>query len=237
MSYQIFPLGDSALTVDFGNVISVEINQKVQALAEYCALKSFPGFVEAVPAFSSLTVYYRACKVKKSFSVDKSAFEIVGDWLENAIENVAGKDFQNEIAVKIPVCYDGYEFAPDLEFVAETNNLTEKEVVEIHSSRIYRVFMIGFLPGFPYLGEVDERIAAQRKSTPRARVRQGSVGIAGRQTGVYPLESPGGWQIIGRTPLKLFNPTEKDAVTLLKPGDAVEFYPIERDVFELFSKN
>lgn len=229
MNFHIFPLGDDALTIDFGAIISSAVNDKVHRLADYINHHKFAGFVETVPAYASLTIFYNISKVRKAFENGKTSFENVKDLVEKAINQTADNTKSEPRTVEIPVCYDA-EFAPDIEFVAALNNLSASEVITLHIKTTYRVFMIGFLPGFPYLGEVDERIAAPRKSEPRLRVAKGSVGIAGRQTGIYPLESPGGWQIIGRTPLELFNP-QADAPTLLQSGDLVRFKAIDKDIY------
>ncbi|HEX8638388.1 MAG TPA: 5-oxoprolinase subunit PxpB, partial [Pyrinomonadaceae bacterium] len=140
---------------------------------------------------------------------------------ENALPNLTGIKKGNARLVEIPVYFDD-ESAPDLRFVAETNNLSPNEVIEIFTSQIYRVYMLGFLPGFAYMGEIDDRIAAPRKTSPRLKVPAGSVGIAGRQTGIYPFASPGGWQIIGRTDVDLFTPNRENP-TYLRAGDSVKF--------------
>ncbi|AEH25379.1 5-oxoprolinase subunit PxpB [Pyrococcus yayanosii] len=209
----IRPLGDSAVLVVFGEEIREDLNALVRGLARAIEGAGFEWLAEVVPAYSSLAVFY-----------DPS---LIGyDDVRRIIEGIP---FEPEDAggrlVEVPVKYGG-EFGPDLGFVAEHNGLSEEEVVEIHSSRIYKVYFIGFLPGFPYLSEVDERIAAPRLERPRLRVPAGSVGIAGRQTGIYPVESPGGWRIIGRTPLKLFDPSREPPV-LLRSGDRVKFIPVE----------
>jgi inhibitor of KinA len=231
MDYRIFPLGGGALTIDFGNSITFELNERVRASAEILNRNQFPGFIEMVPAYSSLTVFYSVIKVKKAFPNFETAFAAV----ENLIEEIIKREDlfackSNTRLFKIPVCYEA-EFALDTAFIAEHNNLTPQQIIEIHTSRIYRVFMIGFLPGFPYLGELDEKIAAPRKQEPRLRVPQGSVGIAGLQTGIYSLESPGGWQIIGRTPLSLFDPQNKENPVLLQTGDSIQFYAIDKETF------
>jgi inhibitor of KinA len=144
------------------------------------------------------------------------------------------EDLTNEISkqriLEIPVCY-AKPFAPDLETLALQNQLTTEEVIQLHTAKVYRVYMIGFLPGFAYMGKVDHRIAAPRKSQPRTNIPAGSVGIAGEQTGIYPLVSPGGWNIIGQTPLKLFDAARPDPV-LFQPGDRVHFYSISQNEFE-----
>jgi len=222
MNYKIFPLGENALTIDFGNEISLELNGKVLRLAEFLARNSFAGFVEIVPAYSSLTIFYDVFTVRKNFPAFQTAFEAVKALVENALPNLNEIEFVEPRLVKIPVCFDA-ESALDLDWVAAENNLTREKAIEIFLSKTYRVFMLGFLPGFAYMGETDERIAAPRKPAPRLKVPRGSVGIAGRQTGIYPFESPGGWQIIGRTTQELFTPDAENP-TFLQAGDLVEFY-------------
>lgn len=221
---KLFPLGENALTADFGSEISVELNTEVLRLAAVFEQKTFPGFTEAVPAYASLTVFYDAFEVRRNFPEFASAFDAVKDFVQKALENLAEIPQTEPRAVEIPVSFEP-ECAPDLEFVAAHNDLTPEKVIEIFLARQYRVFMLGFLPGFSYMGEVDARIAAPRRQTPRVRVEKGSVGIAGRQTGIYSLASPGGWQIIGRTPREMFTP-EAAAPTFLRAGDAVRFYKI-----------
>jgi KipI family sensor histidine kinase inhibitor len=212
------PLGDSALLVSFGEVIDEETNDRVHALAKAIEKASFEWLVEVVPAYSSLAVIYDANLV--DFEGVKQAIQ----GLEFSVEKFEGR------LVEILVLYGG-KYGPDLEFVAEYNGMTPEEVIEIHSKPVYRVYFLGFLPGFAYLGGMDERIATPRLEKPRLKVPAGSVGIAGKQTGIYPLESPGGWRLIGRTPLRLFNPS-KEPPTLLQPGDRVKFVPIDEEEFE-----
>ena len=218
---KIFPLGESALTIEFSNEISPETNDKVISLVNYFEANQFPGFIEIVPAYSSLTIYYDVLTVRKNFLEFATAFDAVKNSAENALLNLASIKKENSRVIEIPVCFDD-ENALDLKFVAEINNLKPPEVIEIFTAKTYRVYMLGFLPGFAYLGEIDERIAAPRKSAPRLRVPKGSVGIAGRQTGIYPLASPGGWQIIGKTNVELFTP-EADFPTFFQAGDEVKF--------------
>jgi inhibitor of KinA len=222
MEVKIFSLGDSALTVEFGNEISLEMNERVLDLAKFFSENSFTGFEEIVPAYSSLTIYYDVVKVRKNFPEFETAFEKVKNFVEHALDNLNKLQSKESCLIEIPVCFDK-EFAFDLEFVAASCYLTQKQVIEIFLETTYRVFMLGFLPGFAYMGEVDEKIAAPRKQTPRTKVPKGSVGIAGRQTGIYSLESPGGWQIIGRTNIELFTP-QADTPTFLQAGDSIRFY-------------
>lgn len=229
MNHRIFPLGDNALTIEFGNEISVEINNRVLKLAEFFEENYFEGFVEIVPAYSSLTIFYDVYKIRKTYPEFSTAFEKVKDFAESALsklKEIQQKDFRT---IEIPICFDS-EFSPDLEFVAAQNNLTADEVIKIFLDKIYRVFMLGFLPGFSYMGEVDEKIATPRKLSPRLHVPVGSVGIAGKQTGIYSLESPGGWQIIGQTPIKLFTPDQENPA-FLQAGDSVKFFEIDRKTF------
>ena len=222
MNYRIFPLADAALTVEFGNKISVELNNRVIQLARFFQGNPFPGFVETIPAYASLSVFYDVSIVRKNFPEFPTAYDAVKSLTENAWQNTDELAETESRLIEIPVCFDA-EYALDLVSVAVENNLTEREFVEIFLSKTYRVYMLGFMPGFAYLGEVDERIAVPRKDSPRLKVPKGSVVIAGRQTGIYSLESPGGWQIIGKTNVKLFTP-EADAPTFLQAGDSVKFY-------------
>ncbi len=222
MSCKIFPLGDTGLTVEFGNEISAELNNRAINLADFFDKNPFPGFVEIVPAYASLSVFYDVSIVRKNFPDFPTAFEAVKSFMENVLQNPGDLEHNKPRLVEIPVCFDA-EYALDLDSLATENNLTKKVVIEIFLAATYRVYMLGFLPGFAYMGEVDERIAAPRKTAPRLRVPKGSVGIAGRQTGIYSLESPGGWQIIGKTNLELFTP-EAESPTFLQAGDSVKFY-------------
>jgi inhibitor of KinA len=218
---KILPLSPGSLTVDFGNEISIELNDRVIALATWFGKKRFPGFVEAAPAYSSVAIFYDLPLVRRSFPQFGTGFEAVKSLIRQAVRDLSQQASVGSRIIEIPVDFDGGA-APDLELVAEERGLSTSEVIEIFVSRTYRVFMLGFLPGFAYMGEVDKRINVRRKKTPRTRVPKGSVGIAGRQTGVYPLESPGGWQIIGRTPLEMFTP-DAQSPALLEPGDTIRF--------------
>jgi inhibitor of KinA len=221
--YRIFPLGDTAITIDFGNCIDEEINRKVMAGFQQFQDNPLPAMIEAVPAYSSLTVYYDVAAIKKLVPKEQPTFDWIRQQLEERISGLQPLPAGSERRIRIPVCYDK-EFAPDIEELALTRDISVDEVISIHTSRTYRVYMLGFLPGFAYLGGVDERIKMPRKAQP-ALVTAGSVGIAGSQTGIYPLTSPGGWQIIGRTPLQLFD-ADKEEPALVKAGDIIEFYPI-----------
>ena len=209
--------GDSAITVEFGNEISAEINACVHALDKALRKKNILGIVETVPTFRSLLIIYDPC-ITGGEKLKAKITKLCGD-LEASSE---GK----KRIIEIPVLYGG-EYGEDLKDVAEINKLTEDEVVKIHSGTDYLIYMLGFTPGFPYLGGLSEKIACPRLSKPRTAVPAGSVGIAETQTGIYPLLSPGGWRIIGKTPLRLFDPQIEPPV-LLRAGDYLRFVPISR---------
>ena len=228
-SYKISSLGETALMIDFGNTIDESINKLVHSLFYQLQNDPIPGMIEAVPGYSSLTIYYDIPFIRNTLNKQTTAFEWVSENLKKFIpkENIETGDPQ--ILVKVPVCYE-IEFAPDLDFVASQNKISLEEVIYLHTSTDYHIYMLGFLPGFAYMGLVDEKISSSRKQKP-VFVEAGSIGIAGKQTGIYPFRSQGGWQIIGRTPLKLFD-KEKINPVLFKAGDKVQFYSITKDEFE-----
>jgi len=210
--------GESALVIELGDEICVECNERVIALSE--EMRSINGVSEILPTYRSLLLHYDP--LITSFD------ELVENGKEKMrtlkIRGMRGKTFE------VPVCY-GEDFGPDLGFVARHNSMSEEEVIRAHCSRDYRIYMMGFLPGFPYLGGMDERIAAPRLEKPRTKIPAGSVGIAGKQTGIYPLESPGGWRIIGRTPMRLYDPDAEDPVPM-RAGDTIRFVRIGREEYE-----
>ena len=218
---RIFPLGENALTVEFGNEISLDLNRKALDLAEHLQNDPFPGFIESVPAYASTSIFYDPMVVRKTFPEISSAYDAVRSLAENFVSLPGQHADSEKRIVDIPILIDR-ESAPDLDLVSEFSGLSNDEVISIFLDRTYRVFMLGFLPGFPYMGEVDERIAAPRKQTPRVKVPRGSIGIAGKQTGIYSLDSPGGWQLIGQTEMEMFDPTN-DRPCVLDPGDEVKF--------------
>jgi inhibitor of KinA len=227
--YRIFPLGDSAITIDFGNCIDEAINQYVITRFKQLQQQPLHGMIEAIPAYSSITLYYDVFALKRKIPTGITVFGWMCQQLQNLLQQTIEHKVAPERVVKIPVCYE-IEFAPDIKRLAAIKNISVDEVIQIHSSKKYKVYMLGFLPGFSYMGEVEETIAMARKPQP-VNITAGSVGIAGKQTGIYPLASPGGWQIIGRTPLKLFD-AEKEEPTLLRAGDRVQFYSINKKEFE-----
>jgi inhibitor of KinA len=234
-NYSIFQLGDQAVTFSFSNAIEQEHHIQIIAMSAWLHDQAFAGFIDRIVSYHSLTLIYDAFCVKQKHAV-ANAFEFVQQKLKEAyLFSVQKEERRSIVCLQIPVCYDVC-FALDLEFICAHAGLTSQEVIDLHISKRYRVYMIGFLPGFPYLGEVDKRIAVSRKEKPRAKIAAGSVGIAGIQTGIYPVDSPGGWQIIGRTPLKLFAKDE-DPPVQIEAGDQVQFYPVSKKEFENFSES
>ncbi|MEK4427125.1 5-oxoprolinase subunit PxpB [Solibacillus sp. FSL K6-1523] len=228
---QIRPLSDSALVIQIGEGINEATHIKVKSILNLLDNHPFSGFIEAVPAYNNVTVYYNPIDVYFS-NLDKGVktpYENVKMTILSLMNPTHNGETAKERLVKIPVAYGG-DMGPDLEFVASYNGLTPSEVIKIHSSTQYLVYMLGFAPGFPFMGGMDEKIATPRKESPRLAIPPGSVGIAGSQTGIYPLETPGGWQIIGRTPSRLFLP-EQLPPTLLQPGDRIQFVPISLDEY------
>lgn len=230
------PLGDAAIVIQAGTDISEDIHERVKQLFSCIEQHPFDGYVEAVQAFTNVTVFYEPYKVYQSAQLKQRAispYEWVKDYIENLLEDNWQEGNQaKRLIVDIPVCYGG-ELGPDLEEVARINGLTPEEVVRIHTSGTYLVYMIGFAPGFPFLGGLSEKIAAPRRQTPRMSIPKGSVGIAGKQTGVYPISTPGGWQLIGQTPLSLFRPNA-ERPSLLKAGDEVRFVQLsEKEFFSM----
>ena len=228
LPYRIFPLGDTALTIDFGNTINEGINSVVLDLFEQLKTNPLPGQLEAVPAYSSLTIYYDTVALMKRIPPGNGVYEWMKSKSEELFKQPLSRQEAEQRTVAIPVCYDEY-FAPDIGSVAATNGISIEDIIVLHTSKTYRVYMLGFLPGFSYMGEVDEKLIMPRKPQPRM-VSAGSIGIAGRQTGIYPQASPGGWQIIGRTPIKLFDPERREPA-LLQAGDKVQFISISKNEF------
>ncbi len=224
----ISALSETALLVSFGHVIDEAVNEKVIALQQAFVADFFTGFIETVPAYSSLAVFYDAVAIRKYHPAVSSAFDFVKEHTEQLIAGPGDIVEKNEeTIINIPVYYNG----DDLDEVAGRHKISVAELIGIHTEKIYRVFMIGFQPGFAYMGKLDERIATPRKTSPRTMVPAGSVGIAGFQTGIYPFASPGGWQLIGKTPLKIFDKA-KTTPCLLKAGDHIRFNSISKEEFE-----
>jgi inhibitor of KinA len=209
------PLGDSALLVTFGDEIDPRLNQQVHALAALLDSLPLAGIIETVPAYATLLVHYDPLALN---------YVQVMDWIRGQIDRTESALTRKPRLVEVPTKYDAS--GSDLEAVAALHGLSTSDVIRIHSGREYLVYMMGFTPGFPYMGKLDEAIVTPRLDTPRTLVKAGTVAIAGAQTGIYPLDSPGGWRLIGWTPLTLFDPSSVSPF-LFAPGDTVRFMPIE----------
>lgn len=221
-SLKCYPLGDAAVVIQLGDQISPVINAKIRAICTYLDEYGFDGFIEYVPAFTTVTLYYQPWII--------SYTKLLPLLQEMADEVLEEKEVPLGPVLEIPVLYGG-EWGPDLDFVASHNKISTAEVIDLHTAPEYLVYMIGFAPGFPYLGGMNELISAPRKDTPGMKIAAGSVGIAGQQTGIYPIETPGGWQIIGRTPLNLFD-LNREVPAFLKAGDRVRFVAISEKEFK-----
>ena len=209
------PAGDKVIVVEFGNGIDNEINNKVMALYQVINSSHIKGIEELIPTYRSLMVQYNPSQV-----VYKELIALLKKLSENLDQEIMTK----QRIIEVPVIY-GREFGPDIEFVASHNNMSVDEVIQIHTSHDYLIFMLGFTPGFPYLGGMSDKIETPRLEAPRKKIPVGSVGIAGKQTGIYPIESPGGWQLIGRTPITLYDPYREPPI-LMQAGDFIRFVSV-----------
>ena len=217
-----FPAGDMAIVVELGDAISPQINRKVRSLTDALEQGGIPGVFDFLPTYRSVLVYYDPLQISSSD---------VQEGIEHLLEITEEEDTGERHIVHLPTLYGG-KMGADIEFVAQHTGINEQELIRIHSGTDYLVYMMGFSPGFAYLGGLDGRLATPRLQSPRTEIPAGAVGIAETQTGVYPMASPGGWQLIGRTPLKLFDPARERPV-LLSAGDYVRFVPLaSRDEYD-----
>lgn len=221
ISIKTRPLGDSALVLNFGNVMSDAVNRRVHQATGRLREARLPGIVDLVPAFASLTVFYDGCLVTYTALVEA---------IEMALTAVEESKVSPGRVIELPTCYEP-PYSSDIQQVAEHCQCTVEDVVALHSEPEYQVYFLGFMPGFPYLGGMSPALATPRKTTPVLTVPAGAVGIAGGQTGVYPMETPGGWQIIGRTPIPLFVPGLTPPA-VLRAGDRLRFKPVSACEFE-----
>jgi len=226
---QIIPLGDTALLMEIGDTIDESTHRRVQAAWQALAAAPLPGVSELVPAYTSVTVFYEPRQVVEAGAPAAGIADWLADKVKERLKHPPKLEKNKGRTIEIPVCYDG-EFGPDLGLVAKQARISPEDVVKRHSKAEYLVYLIGFAPGFPYLGGLPKELATPRHAKPRMVVTPGSVGIAGNQTGIYPLATPGGWNLIGRTPLKMFRPAE-DPPSLLRAGDRVKFRAVSREEF------
>jgi len=223
---QFLLMGDRGLLLEFGDEINHEVNEKVRRMALAIQREAIRGIIESVPTYRSLLTIYNPLIL---------SLEDLKRILQKIEEGIGQTPFPEPKLTRIPVAYGG-AYGPDLEFVAQYNQISSEEVIRLHCSKPYFIYMIGFMPGYPYMGELPDALVTPRLKTPRLSVPQGSVAIAQKQTGIYSVESPGGWQIIGRTPIRIFYP-EREPPALLQMGDLVQFYPIsEKEFREWHSK-
>ncbi|MGB9839878.1 5-oxoprolinase subunit PxpB [Thermovenabulum sp.] len=217
---KILPEGDKAVLVEFGNEISEECNDRVMALYSFLKEEKIKGIISLIPTYRSLLIKYEPLIIPYTEITAK---------IKNILSSIDKASYKNAKVIEIPVVY-GDEFGPDLEFVASYNKLTPEEVIEIHTKPLYRIYMLGFTMGFAYLGGMSEKIATPRLERPREKIPAGSVGIADKQTGIYPIESPGGWRLIGQTPVKIYDPKSEKPI-LLEAGNYLKFVRITKEEF------
>ncbi|WP_293305637.1 5-oxoprolinase subunit PxpB [Pedobacter sp. UBA5917] len=232
---KFYGLSEQSLTIEFGTVINKDLLDLITGFNQHLLQNPFPGFITTVPAYSTLTVFYDPLSVSVFDLVGETCYDKVCSYLKKLGQTKRKQSVAATDKIIIPVCYGG-AYGLDIATVAQTNGITENEVIEKHASGLYTVFMIGFVPGFAYMGGMDAKLTTSRKTIPDAKIPAGAVGIAGSQTGIYPMETPGGWQIIGRTPLKMFD-VNRSQPSLLKGGDEVSFRPIGIEEFNDYAAN
>lgn len=213
--------GDRAVLINFEQRIDPNINQQVHALSQTIDQAQISGVEDLIPAYCSLTV---------TFDPDTLGFEGLCEKIQNLVNKIGASDIQlSQRKLTIPVCYDGVH-APDMQEIMKQTGLSKKEIIKLHTDTSFQVYMLGFLPGFVFMGILPEKLKVSRKQSPRLKVPPRSVGLAGLQTGIYPSESPGGWQLIGQTPLEIFRPHDKEPF-LFQPGDEVRFEAISEEEY------
>lgn len=218
------PLGDRAVTITLGTTIDEPTHRLVRAVSAMLDRRPPAGMTDQVAAFASVTVHYDPLRVDPGDDPRASPYARIVRALERELSDITPDALAPPRTIEIPVCYGG-ELGPDLDDVATRHGITADEVVRLHSGGDYLVYMVGFMPGFAYLGGVPEQIVTPRRTSPRTVVPAGTVGIGGQQTGIYPMDSPGGWNLIGRTPLRVFD-IARESPSLLGTGDRVRFRPI-----------
>jgi len=222
MNFRYLVSGESSITLEIGNQISEKINQKVRMMSIAINKSKIDGIVELITTYRSIKIDYNPCKIHYKALINE---------LDDLQKNISDVLIEGSKIIEIPTLYEG----PDLEYVSQYNSISVEQVIKIHSSKAYLIYMLGFTPGFPYLGGMSDKISTPRLKKPRAKIASGSVGIAGSQTGIYPIDSPGGWQLIGKTPLILFDEEKKNPF-LLEAGNYIKFKPIDKKTFEVIQK-
>ncbi len=221
--FKIYPSGDSAILLKFGNVISEDIHSQIRSFLILLSQKKIKGIIEATPTYTDILIHYNPLIIKHQRLTTK---------LKKLFLRINKQQLPEPRIVEIPVVYGG-QYGQDINEVSKHTGLNLDKIIKLHSSEKYLVYMLGFTPGFCYLGGMNSKLATPRKKIPSQKIEAGSVGIAASQTGIYPIESPGGWQIIGRTPLKLFAP-ESEHPFLVQAGDYLKFYPITEDEYNSY---
>lgn len=214
MDFKYLISGQNSIILELGNKINEEINQNIRMIKMAIEKEDIIGIIELIPTYRSIKIDYDSSEITYKDLIQK---------INSIKEKISDINISNPKNIEIPTLYNGI----DLDYVCEYNKLTKKEVIKIHSAKKYLIYMLGFTPGFPYLGGMDEKIATPRLNEPRSKIESGSVGIAGSQTGIYPIQSPGGWRIIGKIPLKLFD-YKREEPFLFKAGDYLKFKPIDK---------
>lgn len=230
-SVTIEPLGVSAVSVSFGNRIDPELHRQVMHLYDRLQQNPFPGLADLAPAYASLGIYFNYAGLQQTLPPGADVIEFLRAHIQAQLDAPPLEQANTRRHWEIPVCY-APAYGPDLEALSRARGISPEELVRLHTGAVYTVFMTGFRPGFPYMGIVPDALQTPRKATPRLRVPAGSVGIAGAQTGIYPAEGPGGWQIIGRTPWRIFD-SERQPPVLLQAGDTVQFIATDDSVFTI----
>jgi inhibitor of KinA len=229
--WDVYTLGDHAIVFALEPIINVNILQKIKQLNAFIYTKKIDGILDVIPSYHTLTIVYDILKFVSAAEDATQQLILLSNSIINEFESIELKqDLSISNTYQVPVCYDA-AFALDIQNISEQKNISIQEIIDIHCGKIYDVYSIGFLPGFTYMGIVDEKIKIDRHHKPRNVVPAGSIGIAGLQTGIYPSDSPGGWQIIGKTPFKIFDPNP-NKLSKFKVGDQVQFYPISKTEFD-----
>lgn len=221
-----FPAGDSGLVLSFGDEISVHTNRRIRALAQKLTRETIVGIIECIPTYTTILVLYNPLAI---------GYDDLVSEIGSCYEDIEDDHISVSNIYHIPTVYGG-RYGEDIDYVAEYNDISIEDVIKLHTERDYLIYMIGFTPGFPYLGGMSDKLITPRAKVPRERIAEGSVGIAGKQTGVYPIASPGGWQLIGRTPVRLFDAYREEPV-LFKAGDYIRFERITEREYELISRD